>query len=34
MDATFVHLRHGGHAMLRRAGAWNDLTADFVLQTG
>ena len=30
-DATFVHLRHGGHAMLRRAGTWNDLTADFVL---
>jgi len=34
VDATFVHLRHGGHAMLRRAGVWNDLTADFVLQTG
>jgi pimeloyl-ACP methyl ester carboxylesterase len=33
-DATFVHLRGGGHAMLRRAGIWNDLTADFVLQTG
>jgi pimeloyl-ACP methyl ester carboxylesterase len=33
-DATFVQLRHGGHAMLRRAGVWNDLTADFVLQTG
>jgi pimeloyl-ACP methyl ester carboxylesterase len=33
-DATFVHLRHGGHAMLRRAGTWNALTADFVLQTG
>ena len=33
LDATFVHLRHGGHAMLRRAGIWNDLTADFVLQT-
>ncbi|HEY5051087.1 MAG TPA: alpha/beta fold hydrolase [Acidothermaceae bacterium] len=30
-DATFVHLRGGGHAMLRRAGTWNDLTADFVL---
>lgn len=34
VDATFVHLRHGGHAMLRRASVWNDLTADFVLQTG
>jgi dienelactone hydrolase len=33
-DATFVHLRHGGHAMLRRAGTWNDLAADFVVQTG
>lgn len=33
-DATFVHLRDGGHAMLRRAGVWNDLTADFVLHTG
>jgi pimeloyl-ACP methyl ester carboxylesterase len=32
-DATFVHLRHGGHAMLRRARTWNDLTADFVLHT-
>jgi len=30
--ATFVHLRHGGHAMLRRAAVWNELTADFVLQ--
>ena len=34
VDATFVHLRHGGHAMLRRAGTWNDLTAGFVLQSG
>jgi predicted esterase len=33
VDATFVHLRDGGHAMLRRAGVWNDLTADFVLHT-
>jgi predicted alpha/beta-hydrolase family hydrolase len=33
-DATFVHLRGAGHAMLRRAGIWNDLTADFVLRTG
>jgi predicted esterase len=29
---TFVHLRHGGHAMLRRAAVWDELTADFVLQ--
>jgi pimeloyl-ACP methyl ester carboxylesterase len=34
LDATFVHLRHGGHAMLRRAGLWNDLTGDFVLRIG
>ncbi len=32
VDATFVHLHGGGHAMLRRAGTWNDLTADFVLR--
>ena len=32
-DATFVRLRHGGHAMLRRAGVWNDLTADFSMHT-
>ena len=31
--ATFVHLRRAGHAMLRRAWVWNDLTADFVLRT-
>lgn len=30
--ATFVQLRHGGHAMLRRAALWDELTADFVLQ--
>jgi hypothetical protein len=30
--ATFVHLLHGGHAMLRRAAVWDELTADFVLQ--
>ena len=34
VDATFVHLRRGGHAMLRRAGVWNDLTADFVMRGG
>lgn len=33
-DATFVHLRDTGHGMLRRVAIWNDLTADFVLQTG
>ena len=33
-DATFVHLRGTGHGMLRRVAIWNDLTADFVLQTG
>ena len=32
--ATFVHLRGSGHGMLRRVALWNDLTADFVLQTG
>jgi pimeloyl-ACP methyl ester carboxylesterase len=32
--ATFVHLRGTGHGMLRRVPIWNDLTADFVLQTG
>jgi pimeloyl-ACP methyl ester carboxylesterase len=30
-DPTFVQLRRGGHAMLRRAALWNELTADFVL---
>jgi hypothetical protein len=30
--ATYVHVRHGGHAMLRRAALWDELTADFVLQ--
>ena len=30
-DPTFVHLRGGGHAMLRRAALWDELTADFVL---
>jgi len=34
VDATWVHLRGGGHGMFRRAGLWNDLTADFVLHTG
>lgn len=34
VDATWVHLRGSGHGMLRRAGLWNDLTADFVLHTG
>jgi predicted esterase len=34
VDATWVHLRGSGHGMLRRAGLWNELTADFVLQTG
>jgi pimeloyl-ACP methyl ester carboxylesterase len=34
VDATWVHLRGSGHGMLRRAGVWNDLTADFVLHTG
>jgi dienelactone hydrolase len=34
IDATFVHLRYTGHAMLRRAAIWNDLTADFVLRAG
>jgi dienelactone hydrolase len=29
---TFIHLRHGGHAMLRRASLWDELTADFALQ--
>jgi len=29
-----VHLRGSGHGMLRRAGVWDDLTADFVLHTG
>ena len=33
-QATFVHLRGTGHGMLRRVAIWNDLTADFVLQTG
>ena len=33
-DATFVHLRDSGHAMLRRAGVWSDLTTDFVLHAG
>ena len=33
-DATFVHLRGTGHGMLRRVAIWNDLTSDFVLQTG
>jgi predicted alpha/beta-hydrolase family hydrolase len=32
--ATFVHLRGTGHGMLRRVAIWNDLMADFVLQTG
>lgn len=31
-DATFVHLRRAGHAMLRRFRIWDDLTADFVLR--
>jgi pimeloyl-ACP methyl ester carboxylesterase len=31
-EPTFVHLRHGGHSMLRRAALWDELTADFVLQ--
>jgi pimeloyl-ACP methyl ester carboxylesterase len=30
-DPTFVHLRGSGHAMLRRAALWDELTADFVL---
>jgi predicted esterase len=34
VGATFVHVRGSGHAMLRRAGVWNDLTADFVLRIG
>jgi pimeloyl-ACP methyl ester carboxylesterase len=34
VDATFVHLRGDGHGMLRRAGVWNDLTAQFVLRAG
>ena len=29
---TFIYLRHGGHAMVRRAAVWDELTADFVLQ--
>ena len=32
-EPTFIHLRHGGHAMLRRAALWDELTADFVLQS-
>ena len=32
VDATFVHLRGAGHAMLRRARVWDELTADFVVQ--
>ena len=31
VETTFVHLRGGGHAMLRRAALWDELTADFVL---
>lgn len=30
-EPTFIHLRHGGHGMLRRAALWDELTADFVL---
>ena len=30
-DPTFVHLLDGGHAMLRRAALWDELTSDFVL---
>ena len=33
-DATFVHLRDGGHAMLRRATVWSELTTDFSLHAG
>jgi pimeloyl-ACP methyl ester carboxylesterase len=31
VDATFVHLAGDGHGMLRRAGVWNDLTAEFAM---
>jgi dienelactone hydrolase len=33
-EATFVSLRRSGHAMLRRASLWHDLTADFVMHAG
>jgi pimeloyl-ACP methyl ester carboxylesterase len=33
-EATFISLRHTGHAMLRRAALWHDLTADFVMHAG
>jgi alpha-beta hydrolase superfamily lysophospholipase len=29
--ATWVHLRGDGHGMLRRAGVWNELSAQFTL---
>ena len=31
--ATFVHVRDGGHAMLRRFRIWDDLTANFVMSS-
>jgi predicted esterase len=33
-EATFVSLRGTGHAMVRRAGLWNQLTTDFVSYAG
>jgi predicted esterase len=33
-EATFISLRRTGHAMVRRAALWHDLTADFVMHAG
>ena len=33
-EATFVHVRYSGHAMLRRLPLWNELTAEFVMHAG